>query len=321
MKKKVLLTINPQITNGRAFSTMRRLVRWLDNNCDLLLVPVTGYDFKRGKVATYRRTRDDNFEKAGEVVPYADLWIVYSDGFYLDHRTLGFKLRRDYLRAQLAFHQEQSSRGRVRLIVNSPEAEERTLKSWLATLDFEEFRVVPTYIFSGIAEVFDFQRAEKTIVAKLNWGGANQGVERLRSETSVRAFANNLARCADRDLSDYCFQTYSRGDEKRFWFAGGQFITARIIHGRETPWSDDADDFYVDTYDADSSPAFARDLAAAHRLCKLSGIGIGAVDFIGNRINEVNGGGTVLTTYRYKKMIIDTRPAFLQYVLSLLDSL
>lgn len=321
MKKKVLLTLNPLVTEGRRFSTMRRLVRLLDACCDLRLVPVSGYDFKRGRVATYRRRQDGSFAKAGIVAPRADLWIVYSDGFYLDHRAFGFKLRRDYFNAQLSFHQKQLRNGNVRLLINSPEAEARTLKSWLASLDFQKLSIVPTYLFSNLSEVYDFGRAHGTIVAKLNWGGAYVGVERLRGEAAVREFERQLRQCRDRDLSDYCFQTYCRGDEKRFWFAGGKCIGARIIHGRETPWSGDANDFWVGAYDAGTSRAFARDMAAARRVYDLSGMSIGSVDFIGGRINEVNGGGTVLTTYDYNKMIIDNRPAFLEYVLSLLNSL
>src|ERR687896_581682 len=127
MKKKVLLTLNPLVIEGSRFSTMRRLVRLLDACCDLLLIPVSGYDFKRGQVATYRLRQDGSFGQAGMVTPRADLWIVYSDGFYLDHRTFGFRLRRDYFKAQLDFHQKQLQMGRVRLLVNSPEAEARTL--------------------------------------------------------------------------------------------------------------------------------------------------------------------------------------------------
>lgn len=321
MKKKVLLTINPLVTESRNFSTMRRLVRLLDNCCDLLLVPVSGYDFKRGRVAAYKRNADGSFEKVGIIRPRADLWIVYSDGFYLDHRTFGFKLRRDYFTTQLAFHQEQLDTGNVCCIVNSPEAEARTLKSWLATLDFQKSRVIPTYHFSDIVAVHDFQRAQGTIVAKLNWGGASAGVERLRSEADVREFQHRLAQAADRDLSDYCFQPYCRGDEKRFWFVGAQCVGARVIHGRETPWSGDADDFRVQVYDNHSSKSFARDLAAAQSLRDLSGISVGSIDFIGGKINEVNGSGTVLTTYDHNKMIIDHRPAFLEYIKSLLNDL
>lgn len=321
MKKKVLLTINPLVTEGRRFSTMRRVVTLLDRDCDLLLAPADGYDFKRGRVAVFRRRRDGSFEKVGNRTPRADLWIVYSDGFYQDPRAFGFRRRRDYHNAQLDFHREQARVGNVRVVINSPEAEARTLKSWLATLDFQELSVVPTYVFSNIAEVYDFRREQGTIVAKLNWGGANIGVERLHNEAAVREFERSLADYTDRDLSDYSFQLYCRGDEKRFWFIGGEFVSARVIHGRETPWSPDAADFRVGTYDAASSRNFKRDLTAARRVCELSGINVGAIDFIGHRISEVNGGGTVLTTYDHNKMVIDNRPAFLTYVRSLLKSL
>jgi hypothetical protein len=322
MKHKVLLTTNPLIIEGNRFSTMRRLVRLLDACCDLLLVPADGYDFKRRKVRAYRRNRDGTFARLSLIEPRADLWIVYSDGFYLDHRAFGFKLRRDYFKAQLDFHREQLQAGRVRVLVNSPDAEANTLKSWLATLDFQKYSVIPTYVFSEMSEVYDFQRAQEgPIVAKLNWGGASTGVEKLRNEKAVRDFHSRLAQSADADLSDYSFQLYCRGDEKRFWFAGGKLLGARVIRGRETPWSGDAWNFRVRAYDHKSSASFARDQSAAQRLCDLSGISVGAVDFIGDKINEVNGGGTVLTTYEHNKLIIDHRPAFLDYVLSLLNSL
>jgi hypothetical protein len=321
VKRKVLVTLNPTIIEGKRFSTMHQLVRCLDSCCDLRLAPLDGYDFKRGKVTIYKRT-NGGFENAGKVTPRADLWIVYTDGFYLDHQALGFRIRRDYFKAQLDFHQEQLSRGRVRLMVNSPETEARTLKSWLATLDFDKYRVIPTYVFSSIAEVHDFQRERGTIVAKPVWGGAYTGIVKLRSEAHVREFQSQLADCDDRDLSDYCFQVYCRGDEKRFWFAGGECLGARIIHGRQTPWSEDASDFWVKPYSKDISRAFTRDMEAAQRLFDLSGLSVGSIDFIGGRVNEVNGGGTVLTANDYSRtIIIDNRPGFLQYIINLLNSL
>lgn len=321
MKKKVLLTINPIVMDRGYFTTMRRLVRWLDTHCELLLAPINGYDFKCGKVAAFKRLADGSFKKLGMRVPHADLWIVYSDGFYLDHAALGFKVRRDYYRAQLDFHYQHMQAGNVCLLINSPEAEARTQKSWLATLDFKKFNVIPTYLFKDIAEVYDFQRAQGAIVVKPIWGGASMEVCKLSSEARVREFQTKLEQQPDRDLSDYCFQVYCRGNEKRFWFAGSKCIGARIIHGRATPWSCEASDFWVRNNGKDVSQTFARDMAAARRLCDLSGISVGSVDFVGGRINEINGGGTVLTSYDHRPMIIDTRPAFLEYVLSLLNSL
>ena len=51
------------------------------------------------------------FEALGTVRPRGDLWIVYSDGFHLDHRRLGFARARDYFDAQLEFHRRQLDSG------------------------------------------------------------------------------------------------------------------------------------------------------------------------------------------------------------------
>jgi hypothetical protein len=66
---------------------------------------------------------------------------------------------------------------------------------------------------------------------------------------------------------------------------------------------------------------FARDHSAARRLCELSGIKIGSVDFIGDEINEINGCGTVLTTFHNRRLVIDARLAFVNYFQRLLESL
>lgn len=320
MKKTVLLTVNPMIIESREFSTMRKFVSTLDRRFNLYVLPICGYDFRRGRVRAFRRARGGAFEDAGLIAPAADLWIVYSDGFYLDHRRFGFRARRDYFNAQIDFHQRHLDTGRVRRMVNSPEADARALKSWLATLNFKHTSVIPTYVFSRIDEVHDLQKRRRRIVVKPVWGGGSRGVRLLADELSVKEFQRQLKRDGG-DLGDYCFQPFRRGDEKRLWFAGGEFVGGRKFRGHETPWSGWGEDFQVSTYDKSSRNNFAEDLAAAHRLCKLSGIGVGSVDFIGEEINEINGCGTVLTTFHNRKLLIDTRLAFVNYFQQLADSL
>lgn len=320
MKKTVLLTVNPLIIESREFSTMRKFVSVLNRRFDLYVLPICGYDFRRGRVRAYRRVKGGAFEDAGMLTPAADLWIVYSDGFYLDQRRFGFRARRDYFNAQIDFHQRHLGAGRVRLMVNSPAADARALKSWLATLDFKKSRVIPTYVFSSIDEVRDLLKRERRIVVKPVWGGGSSGVRLLADETSLVEFQRELAR-AGGDLNDYCFQVFRQGDEKRLWFAGGEFVGGRKFRGHETPWSGWSDDFQVSTYDEKSRNNFAANLAAARRLCALSGIGVGSVDFIGDEINEINGCGTVLTTFHNRKLLIDTRLAFVNYFQRLVDSL
>ena len=311
-RRRVLITVGPGLVAGKRHMTQRSLVTALDKYADLLVLPAGEYDFAAGRVRAYRRVRGGRFAEVGMVVPLADLWIVYSDGYYLDHRALGFPRRRDFFRAQMEFHQAQVDAGRVGRVVNEPHVEARTLKSWFASLDADAYRVIPTRLFSSIDEVQDFRKRSGEIVAKLDWGGAGSGAWRLASDGDVRRFAEALGNRTDRDLRDYCFQPYRPGDEKRLWFVGGRFVAGRKSHGRATPWAGSATDYHVCVYDCQAED-FATDLAAAERLCGLSGLDVGSIDFIGDSINEINGCGTIFTEYRNWDCVVDARPALVNY--------
>jgi hypothetical protein len=136
----------------------------------------------------------------------------------------------------------------------------------------------------------------------------------------VQWFADQLGERCDVELGDYCFQPYVAGDEKRLWFAGARCVAGRVCHGRATPWSPRAADHYVTSYGPDV-PGFAADLEAAERLIEVSGLDVGSVDFIGDRINEINGCGTIFTEYRNWQCIVDARPALVTYLVGLLKTL
>ena len=315
--KRVLITVGPGLIAGKRHATQRSIVTALHDRVDLRVVPVDGYSWSDGRVRAYKRTRGGRFEAVGMIVPAADLWIVYSDGYYLDHRALGFGRRRDFFQALMAFHQRGIDSGRISRVVNQPCVEARTLKSWFAGLDAEAYRIIPTYRFCSIDEVHDFQKQQLAIVAKIDWGGGGNGAQRLRSEEDVHRFAAELAADADRDLHDYCFQPYLPGDEKRLWFVGGRFVAGRKSHGRPTPWSDSTADYAVHRYDEEDGAEFRADLAAASRLCQFAGLEVGSIDFIGERINEINGCGTIFTEYRFWQCIVDARPALTRYFVDL----
>jgi Prokaryotic glutathione synthetase, ATP-grasp domain len=319
MKKRVLITVNPSIIKHKEFTTMWKFITVMDQHFDLRLLPINGYDFKCGRVRAYKRLKGGSFESVGMIKPEGDLWMVYSDGYYLNHRRLGFRMRRDYFKAQLDFHQKHLSRGSVPVMLNNPESEARTLKSWLTTLNFKKTRVIPTYVFNNIDEVYDFLKKKRSIVVKPVWGGASTEVEWLAEESAVRYFYGRVKRHTDRDLSDYCFQAFCKGDEKRLWFVGGKFVGGRRFRGRETPWEEWNEKCRLSIYNKNSHQGFAEDLAAAEYICKLSGIAVGSIDFIGNRINEINGCGTVMTSMDKRKVFVDTRPAFIDYFLKLMS--
>ena len=318
--KRVLVTVGPGLVAGKRHTTQRALVTALHDRVDLRVLPVDAYDWADGRVRAYKRTRGGRFEDVGMIVPAADLWIVYSDGYYLDHRALGFGARRDFFQALMAFHQRALDSGRVGRLVNEPRVEARTLKSWLASLDAADYRLIPTYRFSSIDEVHDLRKQQGAIVAKLDWGGGGYGAQRLLDEKAVRRFGTELAARADCDLRDFCFQPYLPGDEKRLWFVGGRCVAGRKSRGRPTPWSDSTDDYAVHRYDESGGEEFRADLATADRLCRLAGLEVGSIDFIGARINEINGGGTIFTEYQRWKCIVDARPALRSYFVDLVKA-
>ena len=127
-RKRVLLTVNPLLVTGKRMMTQRSLVTALDKHTDLLVATAGDYDFARGLIRAYRRIRGGRFEDVGLVPPAADLWIVYTDGYYLDHRALGFARRRDFFDAQADFHQRELDAGNVGRVINDPGVERRTRK-------------------------------------------------------------------------------------------------------------------------------------------------------------------------------------------------
>src|SRR4030095_12790139 len=265
-KKRVLLTVNPQLLKGRRFSTVRAIINAINKHADLLIAPVDGYDFERRSVHAYRRVRGGKFTSVGRIAPGADLWIVYSDGYYLDCKQFGFRLRRDYFKAQVDFHSAVMQSGQVGALINSPDAEMKTLKDWFVQLDPYATQVMPTYAFSSSGELHTFLRDHNQIVAKPNWGGGGEGVIKLGDEQALTRFERDLESRGDRDLRDYSFQVYSPGPEKRFWFAGGQFAGARIIWERDEPWAKHRNRMRVQSYDSTFGDEFDTHLAAAQGL-------------------------------------------------------
>lgn len=292
---RVLITVNPGLVSGENLPTVSALVSALDEHCDLTIAPVDGYDFYSKKVRAFRRTPQGKFEETGMVVPEADLWIVYSDGFWLDAKALGFRRRMDFHQAQIDLHEHHLAKGNVRMIINSPAAEERTLKSWLATLDPGATSVIPTYCLRSFAEVRDLRKKKGALIAKLAWGGAMKGLRRLACDADVDAF--EAAVQADHPyntIQSFCFQDYAPAAvEKRFYIAGGQCIGTRQLTGRWLPWRA-GDNEQARRYD-ERTEGYCSDLAAVERLVALSELTVGSIDFVGSRINEVNGGGTVFT--------------------------
>lgn len=316
-KKRVFITVNPDLLAGKRLQTVRSMVTCLHSLCDLHVVPIDEYDFGRKRVKAYKRIADGKFESRGWVKPEGDVWIVYTDGYWLDPKDYGFKHNRDFLNAQFHMHESHVENGRIKLLINTAEAERNCLKSWFAEIESKKWGVIPTYCFSNWKEVHDLLKSEKTIVAKPNWGGAGTGIYKITSAGQLDAFRKILDDENQSLKLDYCFQPLVSGPEKRLWFVNGKCVGGRIVHGRYTPWSDYTSEFRIEEYWKPKSRVFQTDVEKATKLCAKSGLTIGSIDFIGSYINEINGAGTTFTQYDGMTKIVDVRKPLTDYLASL----
>ena len=320
-RKRILLTVNPQLIEGKRMQTIRSLATALDKEHELIVCPIDEYDYKKHTVMTYQRVAGGKFERMGREKPYGDLWIVYTDGYYLDAKSFGFKIRRDFIEAQFEFHQKALDKHSVERVINPPDVERRTLKSWFADLDAKKYNLIPTYMVESVLDAHDLLKQENALVAKLSWGGAGDGAVHISNEKELKKFEAYLSKVRHVDLSDFVFQPYCPGDEKRLWFLGGKFVNGRRAKERKTPWAERGENFSSAPYNRTSQRDFALDLKAAEKLCRLSKLEIGSIDFLGDKINEINGAGTLFTEYFDWKLIVDARPQLVDYVLSVASTL
>lgn len=329
MKKKVLLTVNPGLLDGRRFSTIRSLVTRLDRLTELVVTTMSEYDFVSGRVRAYKRSPGGGFEKRGMVTPQCDLWLVYTDGYWLNARDYGFARRADFLSAQFDLHRYHLDIGNVMTMINTPDVEMRTLKSWFSALAADDENlsraIIPTHKLANVGALLNLRRERGILVAKPDWGGGMSGVFRLDSDADLNTFQCYLnAQAPYMTMSDYCFQDYLPAQcEKRFWIAGGEIVGARIVAGRHTPWHDAAGET-AHIYDAGFKSTvddYERDVKFVRAMVAKSGLNVGSVDFIGDYINEINGCGTVFTHYNGRNKLIDLRERLLQSVCRQLTSI
>jgi glutathione synthase/RimK-type ligase-like ATP-grasp enzyme len=306
-RPRVYITVNPELIAGKRMQTVRSMVTALHEICDLYVIPVDAIDFGKGKARAFRRIKGGRFKSIGPIENRADLWIVWTDGYYLDSADQGYEHRSDYIRAQLDFYEKLLANGTVSQVVNLPEGERRTLKKWFATLDCEKLKIIPTFVPKTANSLRDLVRREGVVVVKPDWGGASTGVVKLSSQKEVDEFLTSGI-----DLRDCVCQSYREGAEKRLWFVGNECVGGRIVTGRKTPWSAAGTNHKGENYS--SGKKFARDREVAQRVWDKSLLSIGSVDFIGDEVNEINGCGTTFVYYVGWDLVVDARQPLVDYL-------
>jgi hypothetical protein len=230
----VFMTVNPDLIAGKRMQTVRSMVTALDKDprCTLRVLPIHEIDFKTGKFAAYKRVKGGKFERVSmKHGTTPDVWINYTDGYYLDAAALGYKRRMDYIYRQFEFYEKMSAVSRV---VNSAEAERNTLKDWFTQVDCRKLHISPTRLAESADNMYDLLKEWTLYVVKPIWGGAMQGVKKIDSKKALSEF---LKEHSDH-LSDFVCQDYREGAERRLWFVGDQFVGGRIRYSRKTPWGE-----------------------------------------------------------------------------------
>jgi glutathione synthase/RimK-type ligase-like ATP-grasp enzyme len=143
-------------------------------------------------------------------------------------------------------------------------------------------------------------------VAKPSWGGGMIGVQKIDRHEQLTQFAG---------CSDYVFQEFLDGPEKRLWFLGDEVVAARIIHNRPKPWQKKTNS-RMEEFTENLEHKFPIEIAAAKKIWQEAGLEVGCVDFIGDKINELNGCGTLFTQYDGMRKIIDVREKLNDYMIS-----
>ena len=282
--------------------TSRVVIETLQAHSDLTITPPDEYNFADNTVACYRY-QDGTWRPVGRSTPHCDVWIIWIDGYALDHRSMGFQNELEFFYATQEFFQRNLDNGNVGAMYNHPQTERNTLKDFLADLDSDEFQVIPSYLLQDFDHLADIFNTKGPLVVKPIWGGQRQGVVKVTDELELLALR-------DQDLSNRVAQLFYHGPEKRLWITGGQCLQGCVHYGKITPWSDYAPDYRLLAHDQLPASEAAADVKYAERMAAKIGLCFGSVDFIGDRINEINGAGAgfVMWNLGKKDMGADARP-------------
>lgn len=308
---KTILSINlgiPSLTTGMS------LANTVNENSDMIVTSPEFYDLKDNKIQAFRYD-ECGLHYVGNITPEADIWILWTDGYRVNHQNFGFAKKLDHYFAMLNFFEKNLREGNIGSIYNSPQAERRTLKNFLTEEELKK-EVIPTYLIRTFEELQDLFTKRKIIVIKPILGGARRGIKKIEKEQDLKPFKKL-------DITEYIAQDYYPGAEKRMWIIDGKFVEGRIMHGRQTPWSEESHDYDVNYYNGQTdSDQAKKDIATTNKVAEIVGINFGAIDFIGDKVNEVNGAGTsFIGLDRLNKIKVDARPHLCNYIKSLIKTL
>ena len=281
-------------TPSDKYRTSKKIISVLNRLSDLVLVTPTEYNEDLSVSSAYKILDGELVTTQGRHVPHGDLFITYGDE---TSKNLGL----GFARMQYDYLSRLEESGSFTQFFNKSEVEERTMKENLINLRAQFGDVfAQTYKVEDERQIQELFNKHGSLIAKPIFGCASAGVKKINNMSDF--YQNEL----NEKINDYVFQEPLNGLETRVIVLGGEYLGSRQDLHYE-PWSEKKPSTKI------GSPSvqmidFTKDLA------ENMGADILGVDFMDDKVYEINGTGTGLIAYNDNELLFDYTPQFVDYV-------
>ena len=237
----------------------------------------------------------------GEHEPSGDIFVVYGD-----ESSKGFGT--EFARKQYGFLKNLQKKGNFECFVNTPEAEEKTMKDYLIELSDPD--VALTYPYKNRDQVESLLYEHGELVIKPIFGSRGLDARKIDDVSDLDIMPEEIF------SSECIFQEVLSGDEKRITMLNNEVLCSRIYMDRRNPWNP-----YGKQITLNYTPT-EREIQISERLNKDIGAELIAVDFIGDKVNEINGTSSGLILYDHNgELVYDHTQAFVDRILQLAETI
>ncbi|MBU1199213.1 MAG: hypothetical protein KKF46_03990 [Nanoarchaeota archaeon] len=285
-----------------SYLTSKRIVRKISELVTLFLVHPADYDLNSMKIKNVYLFEGEKLkQEKNSHIPQGDMFIIYGDE---TSKNVGL----DFGRSQYAFLKKLQEQGNFKHFFNTPQAEENTMKD--ALVEFSKnhiLQIADTFRFNDYETTEDMLHKYGSLVLKPIFGCRGSGVHLIHRLDDLQKLDVGL----DFIKGNYVLQEPLQGPEKRLVLLGGSLLCSRVHYNRKTPWNqDNKQETYVYT------PS-DRELELSQKIAEKAGLELAGIDFIGEKVNEINGTGSGLVIYNHhNELLYDKSDAFVQRVIS-----
>lgn len=280
-----------ETSSPEVYRTSKTIINKLRKNNDLYLVNPTDYDVKTNTINNAYKLNDSYYlEKViGKHVPKGDLFIIYGDETSKD---IGL----DFAKKQYAFLKNLKASGNFSNYLNNPETEEKTMKDYLVNLTAQGDKDIgATYFLEDKNQVEALIKKYGELVVKPIFGCRGAGIFKVNN---VSELENKIG--FDKDTTKkYVLQEPLAGPEKRIVFLNDNLLCSRIHYNRPTPWNTSDSNLVTKIYEPTK-----KELDISKKYYDKLEADILGIDFIGDKINELNGTGTGLIIYDHNDELL-----------------